>query len=64
MAADEQKSSSLVTVAALYYFLEMQSNHFLQTASYMEPFTSSIGSKVELIMSAWKERYESKFIMK
>jgi hypothetical protein len=27
----------------------------------MEPFTSS---KVELIMSAWKERNESKFIMK
>jgi hypothetical protein len=42
MAADEQK---VVAVAALYYFLEMQSNHFLQTASYMEPFTSS---KVEL----------------
>ena len=49
MAADEQK---VVVVAALYYFLEMQSNLFLQTASYMEPFTSS---KVELIMSAWKE---------
>ena len=48
MAADEQK---VVAVAALYYFLEMQSNHFLQTASYMEPFTSS---KVELIMSGWK----------
>jgi hypothetical protein len=55
------KSSSLIAVAALYYFLEMQSNHFLQTASYMEPFTSS---KVELIMSAWKERNEAKFIMK
>jgi hypothetical protein len=53
MAADEQK---VVAVAALYYFLEMQSNHFLQTASYMEPFTSS---KVELIMSAWKERNEA-----
>jgi hypothetical protein len=51
----------LVAVAALYYFLEMQSNHFLQTASYMEPFTSS---KVELILSAWKERNEAKFIMK
>jgi hypothetical protein len=58
MAADEQK---VVVVAALYYFLEMQSNLFLQTASYMEPFTSS---KVELIMSAWKGRNESKFIMK
>jgi len=58
MAADEQK---VVAVAALYYFLEMQSNHFLQTASYMEPFTSS---KVELTMSAWKERNEAKFIMK
>lgn len=53
MAADEQK---VVAVAALYYFLEMQSNHFLQTASYMEPFTSS---KVELIMSAWKEGNEA-----